>query len=156
MNVVRDVLTNTLLLALEEWGMMLVEPAETSRELFEGVDDLCMGGMQFRGVMNGTITVLCGRTLMENLCRNVMGSDPEEEVSEEECRDALCELTNILSGNFLTEAYGDDTVFDLVYPAVAEVTQQKLDEFFSNRLVQCFEADGEYIAVSLGGPVEID
>ncbi|MCC6933975.1 MAG: hypothetical protein IT292_12120 [Deltaproteobacteria bacterium] len=55
--VVQEVLTKSSPLALENWGMMLVEPCETTSESFSGLDNLFLTTMLFRGVMEGTIAI---------------------------------------------------------------------------------------------------
>ena len=148
--VVQEVLTKSALLALENWGMMLVEPAENDCNAFPLNHQPILTTMQFRGVMNGTIAVLGAREFAESLCRNLESKDSDEEVSFDECCDALKELCNVISGNLLTEAYGDDTVFDLVYPAIKPISADLLAKFFSNKLTLTFSADDYPIAVAVG------
>lgn len=151
MNVVNEVFDKVTVVALEDWGMMLVEPVEVSRQIFEDQDHLFIGSTQFRGVMNGTIVVLCSKEFMNAICRNLLALPPEYDVTEDQCEDGLKELINVFCGNFLTEAYGDDTVFELVYPAVKVATDDEIENFWSSRLVHCFIADSEPIAVALTG-----
>lgn len=150
MNIVNEVFDTVSTLALEDWGMALVEQTENSPEIFPGREKQYVGVTHFKGVMNGTIGVLCERSFMENLCRNLLGLDYDEEVTEENCKDAITELINVFCGNFLTEAYGEDTVFELVFPVVKEASREDVQQFFENRLVQCFLADDEPVAMSLG------
>lgn len=152
MNVVYDVLRDVMLLTVEDWAMMLLEPAETSADPFYHHGSLLLGTVQFHGVMSGTIMVLCPVKLVENICANLLGGqNGESAIDDHACRDALCELMNVFSGNFLTQTYGEDTVFDLIYPKVQDADNDIVGSFFQNRLVQCFEADGEPIAVALSG-----
>lgn len=151
MSIVKDVFINISNLALEDWGMALVEPLdETSRSIFDQSDRIYYGTTRFKGVMSGTLAVLCTREFMENIWRNLLGLDYDSEVSDESCEDALKELINVFCGNFLTEAYGDDIVFELVYPLVRPASEDDIDGFFNNKLVLCFLADDQPIALALG------
>ena len=148
--VVRDVLTKASVLALENWGMMMIDPCEIADDLFPDNEHLYLTAMQFHGVMNGSIAILGTQGFAESLCRNLLGREPGEAIEATECEDALQELTNVLSGNFLTEAYGDDTVFDLVYPTLRKLTFENKDHILHNKLTLCFMADDNPVAVSVG------
>lgn len=150
MGVVNDVFDQVTVLALEEWGMMMVEPTEVSSTVFSDGEDLYLGSTEFHGVMHGSIKVLCGHPFMNCLCRNLLGLSEDEEISEEQSQDALKELMNVFCGNFLTQTYGDDTVFDLVYPEVVHPSEEEKNRFWASRLIHCFLADDEPIAIALG------
>jgi hypothetical protein len=150
-SVVDAVLERVSLLALEDWGMCMVEPREAAVGLCKAAEGKhYLATMTFKGVLNGSLFVLCPRLFMESLCRNLLGLDFDEEVSVADAMDALRELTNVLSGNFLTQAYGEDTVFELIYPNAREADDADIDHVFSSPLVKGFEADDQFVAVALG------
>lgn len=149
MSIVNDVFNKISILALEDWGLAMVEPLETSPQVFPLGQPIYRGCTRFKGIMGGTLTVLCCQPFLENICRNLLGMDYSEEVTPENCRDTLTELVNVFCGNFLTEAYGDDIVFELVFPSVDMATPEQLDAFFKSRLVHCFLADNEPVALAL-------
>lgn len=152
-SVVETVLEGVSLLALEDWGMCMVEPREADVDLCKAAEGgHYLATMTFKGLLSGSLFVLCQRPFMENLCRNLLGLDFDEEVSVADAMDALRELTNVLSGNFLTQAYGEDTVFELIYPTAREADDADIDRILSLPLVKCFEADDQFVAVALGSP----
>ena len=150
MSIIDDVFTKVSILALEDWGLALVEPIDVEPEIFPPGEPIYRGATQFKGVMSGTLTVLCCRLFLEKICRNLLGLDEGEDVSNESCEDTLTELVNVFCGNFLTEAYGDDVVFELIFPKVEIATKEQVAQFFESRLIHCFLADDEPIALALG------
>ena len=148
--IVKEVLTKASILALENWGMMMIDPCEIEENLFPDDEHLYLTAMQFQGVMSGSIAILATQGFAETLCRNLLGREPQETIEPKECEDALQELTNVLSGNFLTEAYGDDTVFDLVYPTIRKLTFDNKSHVLHNKLTLCFMADDNPVAISVG------
>lgn len=148
--VVHDTLTKASVLALENWGMMMIDPCDLDEKFFPDDQHLYLTAMQFRGVMSGSIAILATQGFAEALCANLLGRELSESISPSECEDALQELTNVLSGNFLTEAYGDDTVFELVYPTIRKLTIDNKNHIFHNKLTLCFMADDNPVAISVG------
>ncbi|MCC6933976.1 MAG: hypothetical protein IT292_12125 [Deltaproteobacteria bacterium] len=83
------------------------------------------------------------------LCQNLESKDPGEEITAPERQDFLQELCNVISGNFLTETYGNDTVFDLVYSALKPVNQELVTRILNNKLTLTFSADDHMVAIAV-------
>ncbi len=153
-SVQRDVLEKTTLLALEEWGLMLCDRSEEVAEhYFADVSGLLLASMRFQGILKGQIYVLVQEAFSEALCRNLLAKESEEAVSHDEKEDVLRELCNVILGNYLTEAYGDDTVFELTLPMVRAISGSDLERFFNNDLQLAVIADDQPLAVAVG-PLE--
>lgn len=98
---------------LEEWAMMLVEPAGDAEGVFNQQAPFFRVSAYYQGVFDGDLTIICQGPFLDVLARNVLGVEDDAAISDEERWDAVKELANIISGNFLVEAYGEETVFDL-------------------------------------------
>jgi hypothetical protein len=99
---------------LTEWAMMLIEPAAAApRQVFAAEAPFHRVSAIYRGVFDGKLSVICQEGFLEMLAQNVLGLDADEAVDPRDREDALREFANIISGNFLVEAYGRETVFDL-------------------------------------------
>ena len=118
---------------LNDWAMMFVESCEKSDEIFPVDSDLYAARATYSGVFDGTLTVFCQKDFLEVLCRNVLGMEADEVVGEQERLDSLRELANVVSGNFLVNAFGDETVFDLphfeVFHGAAKTFSKPPSEF---------------------------
>lgn len=112
---------------LSDWGMMMVENSAPNTQVFGPDQPLYMAWVNMRGARKGTLSIVAQTPFMENLARNLLGLDACEAPSSDEQKDAFKELGNVLAGNFFTAAFGEDTVFDLIYPNVVEVDQDELD-----------------------------
>lgn len=152
----REVLERTTLLALEEWGLMLCDrSAEQADHYFGEMEGLLLASMRFQGLIEGQLYLLVEEAFSETLCRNLLAKEMDESVSEEEKEDALRELCNVILGNYLTEAYGDDTAFELTLPNVHAASPAELARFFSSELQLSVIADDQPLAVAVG-PTEAE
>ena len=139
---------------LTEWGMMLVEPLDSSPEEVFDADESCFTvSAQYRGVFDGQLTIICQSGFLDTLAANILGAEPP--IAQTDQWDALRELANIISGNFLVEEYGAETVFDL--PAfvldeldfeAARVHMQAKPLKYLTDARALFLADGEPVFVS--------
>lgn len=149
MNEVPKLLEKVSLLALEDWGLTLVERLSEAPTF--DISRTKYALVEYVGVASGTVVVVCGVELLETLWLNVLGADDDDSsaLDSDNYGDAAKELVNIICGNFLTEVYGEDTVFELSVPAVMQIDAVKLDKVLKSRLVINFEADGIPVTVAL-------
>jgi CheY-specific phosphatase CheX len=139
-----NALAKTALLVLENWAMMMVEPLEKKPE-FSELQPLLVAKIHFRGVLGGTVSILTQRGFAETLTRTIAGADEDDVIELSDIMDALKEMTNVLTGNFLTEAYGDDTVFDIILPTVIEVPLTEIATHTTSKATCFFKADDQPI-----------
>ena len=140
---------------LSEWAMMLVEPGENPREIFDINAPFFRVSAYYKGVFDGDLTIICQSPFLELLARNVLGIDSDQEVGIDEQWDALRELANIISGNYLVEAYGTETVFDLPSFELQQIGFENVESYitqkmskYSGRGAAVYLADGEPVFVS--------
>lgn len=137
-------------LALEEWGMMLIEQVEEAAEVLRSMQDALEVNLEFRGVLSGRITVIASTSFARALCTNVLGVMDADEISDADVRDSVKELANVLSGHFMTLAYGCDTTFDLALSSAEPATEQTREQMCADKVLLAYAADGELVAMSLG------
>ena len=127
---------------LEEWGMMLVDQLGDNGDVFDLKNDYFIAAVDCRGESGGTLVLFAQQPFVDGLARNVLGYDSGEPLTEEQYRDAIVELANVVSGNFLTTAFGDRKVFDLVVPEVTRVKAEEIDVFMDPDALY-FAGDGQ-------------
>lgn len=66
----------------------------------------------------------------QELAKNVLGLDMDEEASAEEGQDAINELLNVIGGQFLTNCYGEKPMFHLSIPEVKPCGWSDWEELF--------------------------
>ena len=141
-------LKNVSLKVLEDWGLMLVDELKIEEIGFDLNQPLYMAWINMHGSINGALSIVAQKDFMTSLATNLLGEDESYVPSTEEGEDALKEMSNVLAGNFFTEAYGDATAFDLINPEVGEIKKEELDKVLKRRVVHCFSADGQPVAVT--------
>jgi chemotaxis protein CheY-P-specific phosphatase CheC len=133
---------------LTEWAHMLVDEVRPSPELFTSDSNIYLAWADLKGVIDGSVSILAQDSFLTALAANLLGVDPDEVPSEAEKTDALREMANVIAGNFLTEAYGTDTIFDVIQPQVSEVAEEELNRFMGRKVVFSFLADDAPVALS--------
>jgi len=86
----------------------------------------------FRGHRKGTLGILTSDGLCNELAANVLGLELEEGISENDASDALKELINVVCGQFLTEIFGEEPIFDLLPPSVSQIDEITWRELVDN------------------------
>ncbi len=137
--------------ALEDWAMMLVESADDISDIFNAKDnEVYIARMIFKGPIEGTIEAVCSKDFAIMLCKNLLGLEEEAQPSEEECLDSLREMTNVLTGNFVTAAFGSDLVFDLILPEAERLSTKELESRIDVSDFTSFSADDCKVGFRVG------
>ncbi len=146
MTEMRKDIGTTIVRILEDWAMMLAEPAlENSTKVFNPEMPCYVAYLKFKGVVNGQYSVICQEGFARILAANLIGED--ENNSDSERMDALREMANVIGGNLLTTKWGEDTAFDLSSPNVELMSLEKADEYFHNQAF-CYLAEEQPVAVT--------
>lgn len=144
-----EALQNTGARVLEDWAMMLVDPAEDTK-IFQSEEPFYFGTVDFAGPKKGTVCIVVQDNFMDSLTKNLLGLEPAAQVTEADKQDALKEMSNVLTGNFLTEAFGNTDVFDVVLPLVHKVGYDVVEKVLKNtsdsKKALYYLADGEPVA----------
>ena len=133
---------------LENWAMMLVDQTAETTDLFDNTKPLYRSWVNVHGPINGELSIIAQKDFMELLAQNLLGDPEESEHSTDVQEDAFREMGNVLAGNFFTEAFGEDCVFDLVRPEVTKVDQAELQKVADKKVRFFFLADELPVAVT--------
>ena len=134
---------------LEDWAMMLVEDSSVTPELFEKDKPFIFSSIEFSGEFNGIIGITFQKPFIVQIARNVLGISEDQEPSAAEINDAAAELANVVTGNFLTEAYGEDLAFKVVAPRIREVQSHSITQLFNGPQCCCVTGDGIPVVTSM-------
>lgn len=138
-------LHRVFLKVLEDWALMLVDEGQLGYSAFDQDQPFFISHVDVHGAFSGTISIVAQRPFLETLTHNLLGSGDTEIYTEEEFCDAFKEMGNVLAGNFLTEAYGDDVSFDILDPRVKSISPAEFE-----RLAH---APQSYVAMADDAPV---
>jgi len=103
---------------LEQLAFMFADPPESEDPALQ--EDIVVATMSFHNAAEGLIQLVVPRSMGPILAANVLGLDPDDEMVTRAPYDALKELLNVTCGNVLTAIAGDEPVFDLTVPEIAE------------------------------------
>jgi hypothetical protein len=139
MEQVREIITQTISRVLGEAAFIFTDtlPAGT----MPSVDNWDADGvsLQFSGTPSGRIHMWVGHGFACLVAANMLGIDTCNEDARRKGVDALKELLNMITGNFLTEAFGEQLIFTLGLPET--LTQYQLAEDFSDQNAIWFSAE---------------
>lgn len=133
---------------LEDWGLMLVDRAEPTIEGFDPYEEFYVARSDFKGFIEGHYAIVCQEAFLRALAGNLLGLEEDDEEADKV--DVLHEMINVLSGNLLTEMYGEDLTFDLTLHEVEKLPAHEVSNRFlkdQTRLF-CFFGDDEPIAIT--------
>jgi CheY-specific phosphatase CheX len=112
-----EMLTEVLSSVLEEAAFFMIEPEEVPAQL-DG--EVFSATIDFEAVRGGQLRLTASRALARNLAANMLGIDPNDPEADEQGRNALGEILNVLGGAFVTRHFGTKVPFQLGLPSVAD------------------------------------
>ena len=104
---------------LENLGFMFGDPVEKD-ELPSEVEGCLRAQISYQGPTRGRLTLLVPQSVAGELAANLLGLDADDDGAQANAADALGELMNVTLGQLLTAMAGNEAVFDLSPPVVAE------------------------------------
>ena len=66
-------------------------------------DDTILSSITFKGDIDGCLTICCNAECAKSIGINMLGMDPEEQISQEDTYDALGEVANMVMGSIKTK-----------------------------------------------------
>ena len=111
--------------------------------------DIVMGSITFKGeAIEGCLTICCSVDCAKAVGVNMLGLDPEAEISDGEINDAIGEVTNMVMGSVksrLMECVGDMHV-SIPMVVIGREMETRLGEGTTGRTNVKVSIDGEYPA----------
>lgn len=99
--------------------MIFMDIAEScDPALKESHPDTILGSITFKGTIEGCLSISCGQACGQEIAMNMLGMEPDEEISEEEINDAIGEVCNMVMGNLKTYLDDGDTQIEISIPSV--------------------------------------
>lgn len=147
---IKNALNIAVVKGVEDWAMMLMSEVSNSLEHFSNVSSLYLGFAKFKGITTGIFIVIAPRNFFSLVYKNVTGIGDGVLISEEEIEDCVKEFTNVLAGNFLTEAYGEETAFEIIHPEFLKKDVSFLKPLFRLKSLICYLGDDLPLAVAVG------
>jgi chemotaxis protein CheX len=81
-------------------------------------EDSLVSSITFKGDLNGCLTICCNTDCAKSIGRNMLGMDPEENISREDINDALGEVANMVMGSIKTKIQENTANISVSIPMV--------------------------------------
>jgi chemotaxis protein CheX len=106
-----------------------------------------VGVMSLNGKKSGMLFISASESTLRTLCSYMIGAE-ENEITDDDIKDALCELVNIVAGSAKVRLSNTDYMFNLTAPFVIKGTDMNLCMKQKTRFVSCILGNEE-ISVQL-------
>ncbi|SYZ74383.1 hypothetical protein TRIP_C90011 [Candidatus Zixiibacteriota bacterium] len=124
----KEMLSDILCRVFEQTAFLFPEKVD----LLEGMSldefEMLSINLKFAGDREGETTLIIPVDLCRELAANLLGEDPCDGTDREKCYDAAREMLNIITGQILTETFGEKALFNLSSPQTSELAR---DAFFA-------------------------
>ncbi len=123
-NTVLEVFTNVL----ENMAFMFPEPLAPG-EIPEYNTNALGAQLKFSGPLNGCLQAVAPHAFCEALAYAMLGLDPGDELPDNALEDALKELVNVATGEFLEKLAGERPLFHLTVPTCSQYSPSEFQKF---------------------------
>jgi len=147
---ISGVLDNVCKSVLEELAFLFCDSNDATGFDMSQIVDAHQVSMNFMGPTSGRLEVVAGQDLCLVIAANMLGVEPDEDDAATHAIDALKEALNVVCGRFLTEAYGEEAIFNLSAPVPGSIDElSELHEDAASEEMLFFEAEGHCMVVKL-------
>ncbi len=111
-----------------------IEKSDDSNHAIEG--DSLLGSITFTGNLEGCLTICCGTDCAKAIAANMLGMEPDEQVSDEDVCDAIGEVTNMVMGSLKSRIQDNFSKIDVSIPTVVsgQAIENSLGEKATSRV----------------------
>ncbi len=126
--------------------MDLEQCFDTDQEI--SPNDTLLSTITFKGDLDGCLTICCNSDCAKSIGRNMLGMDPEENISKEDVYDALGEVANMVMGSIKTKIQQNTTNISVSIPMVMSGKNivTNLSDSSAVKTVSRVTIDSQYIA----------
>ncbi len=110
-------------------------------------DDVLLGTITFNGDIDGCLTISCNLPCAHAIGANMLGAEPNGNISQEDIFDAIGEVTNMVMGSLKTKLMNKVGNLNVSIPIVVSgrEIETNIGEGIVNRVIVKANIDCEYI-----------
>ncbi len=144
----RRILDETLCEVLEKQAFLFAEEIEPG-DVPPQSGKMLSARITFAGTFSGTISLYVTEAMCCEIAANFLGVDADAPGISGKAPDALKEILNVISGNFLTAAAGDGPVFDLTVPQSTDMDNAEWSKILATPDIMVYVVDEYAVACHL-------
>ena len=142
-------LTDALLSGAKEVfaTMIFMELEECSEPEQKIEGDTLLGSITFKGNIEGCLSICCGMPCAKTIATNMLGLEPDEEISQDDINDAIGEVANMVMG--IVKARIQDSVGGLQVSIPTVVSGRRRENSLgdgTSKISMKINIEDEYIA----------
>lgn len=141
-NATIDALQATMADVLERYAFVFGDACDGDASVLLQPDRLNVS-LEFKGPVSGAMVLSVSPGAAHEITANVLGGDSADDVSAQQCEDAVKELLNVMCGQFLLQAYGGDVLFELTAPGVTRLAACPSSDW----TISTLDVDGDPVVV---------
>lgn len=149
LNLSSEVLEEVAADTLNNWGMMFTEQSSSTAisTTSTDLDGAYVSNLILNGPKECVLKVVASKDFAHNLCQNLTGESPDN-YNEDELKDCLREMTNIIGGKLITLVFGENVVYDLSNLSCKNIIQDDINSFLSEDISTCLLGDDSLVGLS--------
>lgn len=114
----RDSLLDSAKEVFETMAFMALEEVHEDQEARRLEDETLLGTITFKGNLEGCLAICCGCHCARTIGANMLGTDPDEVMSDDDMNDAIGEVANMVVGALKARIQEDVGIMEVSIPSV--------------------------------------
>lgn len=142
-------LRDTAIEILERFAFLLGDPAELPDDVLPLPEKLWVITLVFRGPRTGALRLATAPELARQVAANLYGTELDE-VTDTQAGDALKELLNVITGDYLHKLEGNEPIFDLAAPQLVEWARAEFARHNAGYTGAALNVEGQILWLGFG------
>jgi len=105
--------------------MIFMALEEIEDQAWEMEDVTLLGTITFKGSLEGCLSICCGMNCARTIAANMLGMEPDEEISEDDINDAVGEVANMVMGAVKARIQDEVRNVEVSIPSVVQGMELK-------------------------------
>ena len=145
-----DILCNTAIETLERFAFLLGDPPNRDEAGLPPLPPrLWLVTLTFTGARTGTVVLATAPDLARQIAANLYSLDLTA-ITDDQAIDALKELLNVTTGDYLHALEGNEPIFDLTPPALAALDRAEFERHWADRPHIALNVEGQPLWLGFG------
>jgi CheY-specific phosphatase CheX len=103
--------------------------------------------IEYTGQANGKIRLWADESLSRIIAENMLGMEYDSNLEKEKSTDALNEILNMVTGNFITAYHGENSAVNMGLPSLSDISLLKHD--YENEKSLWFNVEGHFMLLTI-------
>ena len=145
-----DILSTTAIETLERFAFLLGDPPSRDQASLPPLPPrLWLVTLTFTGMRTGTVVLATAPDLARQVAANLYSLEPSA-ITDEQATDALKELLNVTTGDYLHAVEGNEPIFDLTPPTLTALDRVAFEQHWGGQPHVALNVEGQPLWLGFG------